>query len=160
MSNLTTRTLRTSPRLGSSRFRRALARTALFTSLLTVATACGDDGITDAPVDAGAYTASSFTITPDGQSEIDVLTSGGSLSITIGANNTTTGVLFLPESVTGSTALNASMAGTVARVGDQVSFVQASDTFVRDLLFTVDGAVIRATNQRAGSAVFTVVLTR
>lgn len=132
-------------------------------ALLTFSTAwlsgCGSDTPNQPPSIAGAYTATVFRVTPTGQSTIDVLAQGGSLSVTIASDNTASGSLSLPASVAG-TAFTASMTGTVVQTGSTVRFEQTADTFVRDLTFTVVGNTLQATNQVAGVASFTVTLSR
>lgn len=132
----------------------------MMSSLLPVAgTACGDAGPTESVSLAGTYTATLFRVTPSGQSAIDVLAQGGSLSIAIASDNTTSGSLVLPASVAGS-VFTASMAGTAVQSGPTVQFQQSADTFVRGLAFTVSGRALQASNQTVGTAAFTVTLTR
>ncbi len=71
----------------------------------------------------------------------DFLDEGGSLSITLAANGTTTGTLFLPGAGEAGEDINASMAGTWAYDEDTnaLTFDQAADTYVRDATWTVDG---------------------
>jgi hypothetical protein len=73
--------------------------------------ACGD-GRTEPASVAGSHTATTFVVTPSGQPAMDVVAKGGSLSIVIGADDTVTGNLLLPASVTGGAVFTASMAGT------------------------------------------------
>jgi hypothetical protein len=108
----------------------------------------------------GTYVASVFRVTPQGQSQIDVLGAGGSMTLTIGSNNAVTGTLVVPGSVTGGGPLSESMAGTAARDGDEVTFTQTADTFVRDLTWSLSAEGLRVTNQTAGGASFTVTLSR
>ncbi len=147
------RTLRTSRR---STYRSLLAAVAIVSTLA----ACGDDGLIDPDPIVGAYTATTFRATASGQQEIDVLARGGSLTITIGSNNTTTGSLTIPANVTGAAAIQASMAGTIERNGNGVTFEQTADTFVRDLNWTVANNTISVTNQSVGGASWTIVLAR
>lgn len=121
--------------------------------------ACGGDSGTQASIIAGNYTATVFRVTPSGQSVIDVLAQGGTLSISIAADNSTTGSISLPASVAG-TPFSASLSGTAVQSGNTVKFQQSADTFVRDLTFTVIGTTLQATNQVAGSATFTITLSR
>ncbi len=139
-----------------SSFRALFAVAAVMGSLA----ACGDDGLIDPNPIAGAYTATTFRVTPAGQSEIDVLTQGGALVIAIGVDNTTAGTLNLPAVVTGDEALQASMAGTAELNGSGVQFDQTADTFVRDLNWAFTNNTISVTNQSVGGASFTIVLTR
>ncbi len=139
---------------------RSLTRAAVtFFAAATVA-ACGSDGPTEGPTLAGAYQATTFRVTPTGQSTIDALSQGGALSIVIAANNTTTGTLTLPASVTGAAPLTASMAGTAVRTGGNVDFAQSADSFVRDLTWTLGTNTLSVTDQTVGGARFTIVLTR
>lgn len=126
----------------------------------TAMMACGDDNPTEPAALAGSYRATTFRVTPTGQPTADILVQGGSLSITIADNGSTTGSLVVPATLGGGPALNASMAGTVVRSGNSVQFQQSADTFVRDLTFTVNGSTLQATDQQAGGARFTVTLTR
>ncbi len=128
--------------------------------MLGTLAACGDDGAIDPDPIAGTYTATTFRVTPSAATEINVLEQGGNLTIVIGANNATTGTLNLPSVVTGGNALQASMAGTIERDGNGVTFDQTADTFVRDLNWTFTGNTITATNQSVGGASWTIVLTR
>lgn len=123
-------------------------------------TACGDDGALDPDSIAGVYTATTFRVTPTGVAEVDVLQQGGSLVITVGGDNATTGVLALPSVVTGTVASQASMAGTAVRNGSGVTFAQSADTFVRSLNWTFASNTLSVTNQSVGGATYTIVLTR
>lgn len=102
---------------------------------------------------AGSYSANLFRITASGESEVDVLAAGGVLEINIAEDNTTTGTLDIPGSITG--AINASMAGTAVVSGSTVTFQQDVDTFMRDLSWargngrlTVYGQVVNGTTYR------------
>lgn len=131
---------------------------ALATATAVVA-GCKSDSTSPPPI-AGTYTATTLSVTPSGQSSIDVLAQGGTLSITIAADNSTTGTLYLPSSVTGGAPMTASMAGTAVRSGSAVRFQQSADTFVRDLVFTLSGTSLQVTNQTVATATYTVVLKR
>ena len=78
----------------------------------------------------------------------------------LGADNATSGSLTVPGSVSGGTALTASMAGTAFRTGNTVRFQQSADTFVRDLVWTVSDNALTVADQAAGSARFTITLSR
>jgi hypothetical protein len=128
----------------------------LAASLFLAATACSS---TDANPLAGSYVATTFQVTPTGESMIDVLAYGGSLGITIAGDNSTSGTLVIPASLAGA-VFTESMAGTAVRAGNTVTFTQSSDTFVRNLAFTVKESTLEAVNQSLTGATFTVVLTR
>lgn len=127
--------------------------------LSAAAVACGSDSPTQPSAVAGAYVATVFRVTPAGQPMIDVLAQGGTLSINIASDNSTTGTLTLPASVAGS-PVTLSMAGTAVVTGSTVKFQQPGDTFVRDLTFTVSGNTLAVANQSAGGSTFTVKLTK
>jgi hypothetical protein len=133
-----------------------IVRRLLAASLLVAASACGS---TDASPLAGNYVATTFQVTPTGQSMIDVIAQGGTLGISIADDNSTSGTLFIPASVAGE-ALTESMTGTAVQTGNTVRFTQTSDTFVRDLTFTLNGSTLQAVNQVLSGATFNVVLTR
>ena len=97
-------------------------------------------------------------MTPTNKPPIDVLARGGSLTMNITATNTTTGTLVIPQDVFGS-AVNVSMAGTVAKNGYAVKFTQSVDTFVRTVGWLAGGGTI-ATDVNDGSSRIEVMLTR
>jgi hypothetical protein len=113
--------------------------------------ACGDDGLSPADL-AGSYVATVFAVTPAGQSAVDVLAAGGSLTITLSASGSTTGSLVVPASVPGG-PLTASMAGTFSLNGTTVTFTQAADTFVRNMPMTASGSTLTATQSFGGDTV-------
>ena len=137
----------------SSTIRRRLLAASLFLAV----TACGSS--TDANPLAGSYVATTFQVTPTGESMIDVLAYGGTLGITIANDNSTSGTLFVPASLAGE-VLTESMAGTAVLTGNRVAFTQSSNTFVKGLTFTVNGSTLEAMNQALNGATFDVVLTR
>jgi hypothetical protein len=98
--------------------------------------ACGSDSVVggggNPPV--GSYTAIIF-VTTGTSGQTNQLTNGGSLNITLAANGTTSGHLHVSASGN-NPALDADMAGTWARQGDQIRFTQAADTFMNNLAFT------------------------
>jgi hypothetical protein len=121
---------------------------------------CSDEDGTDISDVAGSYEATTFVVTPDGEGQIDVLAAGGFINITINSNGTTTGDMFLPANVAG-TDQAFSMDGTASIVGsEQVAFDQVADSFFRELTFTIEAEELVVLEQRAGSAVFTITLTR
>lgn len=123
-------------------------------------TGCGDADTEPSDSVVGSYVAIVFRVTPTGQPLIDVLAAGGSLTITISSNNTTTGNLNLPSSVTGGAPFVASMVGTVSVTSSTVEFQQSVDSFVRDLTWERAGSTLLVTNQAAGSAAYTITLSR
>ena len=103
---------------------------------MTIALAC--DGDPFAPTVSnvtGSYTATTFTTTSGGVTT-DHLADGASFTITLRADGTTTGRLFIPGGDEGGGDLDADMAGTWTLTGSTVEFTQTADTFVRDMPFT------------------------
>jgi hypothetical protein len=121
--------------------------------------ACGSDGTTQTNPLAGTYRATLFRVMPTGQPAIDVISNGGSLTILIAADNSTSGALMLPANVTGS-VVSSSMAGSAVITGTTVRFEQTADTFVRNLIWTVSVNSLQVNDQTAGAASFTITLTR
>jgi hypothetical protein len=116
--------------------------------------------VTDPDPRIGTFLATTFTVTPSGQAPINVLAQGGTLGINIANNFLTAGSLVLPPSVTGGTAVTASMAGTADTTGGKIRFVQTADTFVRNLTFTMVERRLEAVNQTVAGATYTLVLSR
>lgn len=142
-------------------YRLAGFRTLALASALAVAvTGCDSDDPTESDTIAGVYNATTFRVTPAGQGTIDVLAQGGILTLSIASSGATTGILSLPPSVTGGATLTESMVGTAVRTGNTVTFTQSADTFVQDLTFTISGSSLRAVDQTAGGANFTITLSR
>jgi hypothetical protein len=113
---------------------------ALVVTSIPLAVACSDALSPESL--AGTYIATRFTLS--GAIVGDVLAEGGSLTITLNADGTTTGLLSVPASLLDGEDFNASMGGTFT-IGDQtLTFTQEADTFVRDLTWIVDGSELRA----------------
>ena len=109
---------------------------------------------------AGTYTATVFKVTPTGQAQIDVLAAGGSLTITIGSANATSGSLNIPASINGGTPFTASMTGTASLSGTTVHFQQTADSFVRDLAWTASSNSLTVTSQVVAGASYTITLSK
>ena len=109
---------------------------------------------------AGTYNASAFTVTPSGQAAINVLSAGGSLTMTITSDGVVSGSMSLPASVTGGAPLVADMIGVATQSGTTVTFDQTADTFVRDLNWKLSAEGLSVTSQSAGSASYTITLAR
>ena len=119
--------------------------------------ACGDSNEPSGSALAGSYSATTLRVTPTGEAPIDVLASGGSLTLTIDAENQVTGNLTIPPSIDGG--INESMAGTAVVSGSSVQFDQTADTFVRDFTFEIAGSQLRA-DQTLSDARYEVILAR
>ena len=99
---------------------------------------CGGDGSSFSPtVDnvSGSYSASSFTVTSSAGT-LDLLDLGATADVTLAANGTTTGRLFVPGGAEGGGDLDEDLTGTWSLSGSTVTFNQTADTFIRDAPFT------------------------
>lgn len=127
-----------------ARIRFAWLALALAMPLLT---SCKDDGI------VGTYSATTFTYAPAGSAPKDVLAAGGSISLIIARNLSTSGSIQIPASVTGSSAFSASLLGTAAQNGNTVTLNLVADTFMRDLPLTFDGSSLSGTSTISGTTI-------
>jgi len=114
---------------------RRLRRLALAPALL-LAASCENSVSIEPDVLAGNYTATSFLVTQTGQPTVNVLASGGSLTINIAPDSSTTGTLSLPAGVLGGSGGTASMNGKVIRLSSgDFQFQQTENTFIRQLVW-------------------------
>ena len=95
---------------------------------------CGDPFTPSMESVAGEYAATVFTTTTSGTTT-DQLAAGASFMLTLTADGTVAGRLFVPDAAEGGGDFDADMTGTWAISGDAVTFDQATDTFVRDMPF-------------------------
>ena len=134
---------------------RRILRQVLLVFSLPFAFACNDALSPEAL--AGTYVATTFTFS--GPVTGDVLSAGGSFTITLNADGTADGSLFVPASLAGGVALNTNLVGTYTLVGETITFTHEADTFVRDATWTVDGSELHGTGTFSGVTI-TVVLSR
>jgi hypothetical protein len=120
-------------------------------------------GSTDPHPLTGTWLATTFLVTPAGQGQKNVLTAGGTLGVNIvpiDSTFLTTGTVILPASVTGATPLTASLAGTAVEFGSTVRFATTTDSFVKDLAFTLVENRLEAVDQVVAGTNYNIVLTR
>ncbi|HJP59054.1 MAG TPA: hypothetical protein VJ865_03620 [Gemmatimonadaceae bacterium] len=115
---------------------RKISQILLFSSL---AVGCGENHVTsslqfDGPV--GSYSSIILYSTSAADPAIKTPNSG-SLIIRLAADGTTSGHLLL-AAFNGNPAVDADMAGTWTRTGNNITFQQAADTFVRNMTFTIE----------------------
>jgi hypothetical protein len=115
----------------------------LGTTVLSIA--CGDSAGPETV--AGTYVATVFTLS--GATDADVLAAGGSITMTLKADGTTTGTFFVPASLNGGTDFTADLSGTFTVTGQALHFTQVADTFIRDVTWVIE------TNQLRGMGTFT-----
>ena len=135
----------------------------LTVGLLVAAAACGgdDDGFSPTvETVAGVYEAQILTLTTS-TGTVDLLALGAIVDVTLAEDGTTAGRLFVPGAVVGGGDVDEDLAGTWSLSGSTVTFVQAADTFIRDVQFTAtqnlltgedvfDGATVRLVLVRVG----------
>lgn len=128
---------------------------------LALLVACGADTtfVSDTNLQTGIYTAVLFRITPDGQPTKDVLMAEGSLTISIDRTGGTAGSLVLPAGFPGG-PVTLPMTGTATISGLTVQFDQINDSFVRQVTWNRIETALQIVNQRLGTAVYDVTLTR
>jgi hypothetical protein len=97
--------------------------------------ACGDSTSPEPDIAVGNYTAVYFVSTGN-SGQKDELLAGGTMTLNLNANGTTSGHLHL-VAPGGGPDFDADMAGTWTRTGMTVDINQPADTFVRDMPFTL-----------------------
>jgi len=84
---------------------------------------------------AGDYSLGWLSTTDTSGAVTDWLAAGATLDISLAANGTTTGHLFIPGGATGGGDVDADLTGTWTLVHNAVFFNQTADTFMRDMTF-------------------------
>ena len=110
--------------------------------------ACGEASAPTVASVAGSYAATEFTVAEAGGAAVDYLDLGATITLTLSADGSTSGQLFVPDGGEGGGDFVASLLGTWALAGNVVSLAHEADTFLRDMTFTVDGGDL------VGSATF------
>jgi hypothetical protein len=124
--------------------------------------ACGSEGTPFSPTVetvAGSYHATTFTATQGGI-PLNLLLGGGSLTLTLHEDGTTTGRLLVPGGGEAGEDLDVDLAGTWTLTGSTVTFDQPNaDTFVRDMAFTAERNRLSG-EENFGDFAISVVLTK
>lgn len=124
--------------------------------------ACGDDdddGFSPTVDDvAGTYTASVFTLT-SGDTELDLLAIGATVTTTLNADGATTGRLQVPAGVGGSDAIDEDLSGTWTLSGTTVTFTPSASSLLTDVDFAVGQSTLTGEGVYQG-AVLLLVLTK
>jgi len=136
-------------------------RSVVAVAALCALASCSTDTTLSVADIAGVYSASSFSTGPEplGVPITNILNNGGTFSITLNTDGTTTGTLVIPSTVNGGFPSTISMAGTFTLDGTTVTFDQAADSFVRDMSFEADGHLLHGSQSFSGIIV-TVTLTK
>lgn len=104
----------------------------LLLAFLFLLTGC--DSTEDEPDVLGTYETESFMAVIDGET-VNVLAQGGFVEMTLRADMTVDGRLFVPEPISGDEGFDTDvdLEGTYSVSGSEVTFMQEEDTFVRDV---------------------------
>jgi hypothetical protein len=103
--------------------------------LIAVLAACSDNPFNPTTENVvGDYNLQTLTTT-DTSGTTDWVTAGATWTMSLAANGTTTGHLFIPGAPVGGADFNADMAGNWTLSGDSIQFDQTADSFVRDMSF-------------------------
>lgn len=114
-------------------FRKSRSTLLLLVGLPALLLGCDDSTSPSGNSAAGNYTAISF-VTTGSSGQRNEIQEGSTLVLNLNANGKTSGHLHMAAS-TGSSALDADMAGTWTQTGTTVEISQSEDTFVRDMPF-------------------------
>jgi len=100
---------------------------------------CGGDEAFTPSVEtvAGAYAATTLTVTENSVT-VDLLDLGAELTLTLAADGSVTGRLFVPDGAEDGGDLDVALSGTWSLDGATVRFTMPEDTFVRDVAFTAE----------------------
>ena len=123
---------------------------------LSMAAACGSDSPVSPLSVAGSYTATMLTTTTGGVTT-NQLAAGASVTLVLGTDGTTVGRLYVPAST--SPAVDASLNGTWNFSNGDVDLTSSTDTFLRDMLFAVNGNTLVG-DQTFGATRIQIVLTK
>ena len=115
--------------------------------LLPMSIACRHDTL------VGSYAATMFTFSQTGAAPKDALAAGGSVTLRIANDLSTSGTMVIPASVTGGATMSFSLLGTAAKQGDIVTLNLVSDTFLRDMQFAFDGTALSGSGTFGDGAV-------
>ena len=104
-------------------------------AIAALAASCSDPFKPTTENVVGDYSLQALTTATDTGGTVNWVTAGATCTISLAANGTTTGHLFLPGADTGGADFNADLAGTWMLTGDTIQFDQTADSFVRDMPF-------------------------
>lgn len=117
-------------------------------------TACGGDDPFSPTVETvtGSYEASTFTLTTTGGTT-NLLAAGSTVSVTLAADGSTSGRLFVPGGAENGEDFDADLTGTWTLTGSTVTFDQSADTFIRDVEFTAGRNQLTSEGTFSGSTI-------
>jgi hypothetical protein len=101
---------------------------------------------------SGPYTATTFTVT-SAAGVTDLLAVGSTVTITLAADGTTSGRLFVPGGAEDGSDLDVDLVGAWTLTGSTVTFNQTADTFIRDAQFTAGRNSLSSEATLSGSTI-------
>ncbi len=105
-------------------------------AMIAAAAGCGSDSTgPQSSGFAGSYTAFQW-VTTGGSGQTNQLIAGSTLQITLDDNGSTSGHMHVAAS-SGNPVADFDMAGTWTQSGNNINFAQTADTFVRNMVFTI-----------------------
>lgn len=102
---------------------------------------CGDGFTPTEETVVGTYEAEEFEVSSGGFTT-DLLALGATVTVTLSADGTTSGRLFVPGAGEGGSDVDESLTGTWSLSGSTVTFSQSADTFIPDVEFTAGENVL------------------
>jgi hypothetical protein len=136
-------------------FRRAAV--ALVCAMSMSIVACGgDDGPVTPQAIAGTYTATQLTTTTNGVTT-NQLAAGATVTLVLNADGSAGGRLFVPASTI--PGVDVSLNGTWGYSNGDVDLTSTTDTFLQDMLFSVQGNTLVG-DQTFGTTRIQIVLTK
>jgi hypothetical protein len=84
---------------------------------------------------AGSYSAATLTVTTS-DGTVDVLAVGGHVTVTLAADGTTAGTMYLPDMGEDGEDFSANLEGAWSLRGGTVTFEHEADTFLKDVEFS------------------------
>jgi hypothetical protein len=123
-----------------------------------LALACGDSTAPTMASVAGTYQATTFTVLQNGATT-DLLANGSSLALTLAADGTTAGRVFVPGGGEAGADFDEDLTGTWVLQDSTVTLDHPADTFLRDMTFTVGDRRLSGEATFSGTTI-TVVMTK
>ncbi|MDR0788351.1 MAG: hypothetical protein LBG44_10890 [Gemmatimonadota bacterium] len=134
-------------------------RKCFFFLLLFAVSACSNSVYYPIGPLPATYVATEFLVQPNGGEEIDVLSLGGELKITVDPSGLTTGSLSVPPGIL-DVQIREKMDGYATLRIARVEFFQEADTFVRELIWVFTGTGLTVVRQVSGDNTYTITLAR
>ena len=129
-------------------------RATIALTLALVLGSCGGEDTFSPTVESvtGSYTASALTLRSS-VGTTDLLAFGSTVAITLAADGTTSGRLFVPGGDDDGSDLDVDLAGTWTLSGSTVTFSQTGDSFIREVEFTAGPNQLNGEGEFSGALI-------